>query len=65
MIEEAKRQGYRIQEVEVSLDELPEEGEYFRTNSMGGVRPVAQIGSKKKQCSNEHCLMYERLISFF
>lgn len=60
VIEESKRQGYHVEEVEVTLEELPEEGEYFRTNTMGGVRPICQIGSQKKQRPNERCLEFMR-----
>lgn len=57
LIEWAKRQGYRIEEVSIKLEELPDEGCYYRTNSMGGVRPIASIGGQKKGRSHERPLV--------
>lgn len=48
LIEGAQKQGYRIEEVEVKLEELPDEANYYRTNSMGGVRPISIIAGKQK-----------------
>jgi 4-amino-4-deoxychorismate lyase len=45
-IEEKIGEGYVAQEVEIPLEELPEEARYFRTNTMGGVRPIAEIGGR-------------------
>ncbi len=47
VLEEAEARGYQVEEVEVRFEELPDEAAFFRTNSMGGVRPVCQIGNKK------------------
>jgi len=46
LIERAQEHGYGVEEVEVGLEELPEEAAYFRTNSMGGICPVARITGK-------------------
>ncbi|MCC5831671.1 MAG: aminotransferase class IV [Chlamydiales bacterium] len=61
LIEGAKCQGYRVEEVEAKLDELPDEGAYFRTNTMGGVRPICSIGGYKKGRSDERPLLSECL----
>ncbi len=50
IIERVKSQGYRIEEVEVGVEELPQGAAYFRTNSMGGIRPIAQIGLNSFRC---------------
>lgn len=47
VLEKAKEEGYQVEEVELTLEELPDEAAFFRTNSMGGVRPICQIGNKK------------------
>lgn len=44
MAENAKALGYEVKKVKTPLSRLPRGGVYFRTNSMGGVRPVSQIG---------------------
>jgi branched-subunit amino acid aminotransferase/4-amino-4-deoxychorismate lyase len=61
LIEGAKRQGYRVEEVAFKLEELPCEGAYFRTNSLGGVRPICSIGGQKKGRSDERPLLCECL----
>ncbi|MCH9627314.1 MAG: D-alanine aminotransferase [Chlamydiales bacterium] len=43
MIERARVEGYAIEEVAMTLEELPKEGLYFRTNSMGGIRPIGLL----------------------
>lgn len=48
IIEEAKKEGYQIEEVEMRCEDLPDEGTYFRTSSMGGVLPIGEIGGKQK-----------------
>lgn len=36
--------GFSIEQIKIPLSDLPKEGLYFRTNSMGGIRPIEQIG---------------------
>lgn len=40
LIEQKRDEGFNIEEVAIPLKKLPQEGAFFRTNSMGGVRPV-------------------------
>ena len=47
VIEKAVKEGYEVEEVEVRVEELPEEAAYYRTNSMGGVRLIGEIAKKK------------------
>ncbi len=47
MIEAARLEGYAVEEVEMTLEELPKEGLYFRTNSMGGIRPIGVLNQRQ------------------
>ena len=53
VVDVARSRGYGVEEVEVGLDDLPEGASYFRTNSMGGVRPICEIAGKKMSMTNQ------------
>lgn len=44
VLESAEEAGFKVEKTKTPLLHLPQEGVYFRTNSMGGVRPIKQIG---------------------
>lgn len=48
LIEAAREQGYRVEEGAFTVEKLPDEGVYFRTNSIGGIWPIAEIAGQKK-----------------
>lgn len=52
LIEKMNKEGYRIEEVEATLQDMPDEAAFYRTNSMGGICPISEIGTHKKRRPN-------------
>lgn len=52
----AKELGYQTEEVELKVKDLPPDAIYFRTNTMGGIRSIQELGKLK-------CLVNEEVVA--